>query len=201
MTIAYEDARLEGKHDDFRLLMEEYHDGILLFELTDRKVWSRAVRDTTGLQAFWEENKDDYAWKTRIDGRSSGAPMSPPPSASSRWPRPRAAMWKPCAAKWFRRTRSASPWRKAARKSGPTPFSTPPTKSCGRPGITPFEEVDGQIRFVVLRSVEPPTGKTLDEARGKVIADYQDYLETTWIAELRNTYPYEVDRAVLHTIR
>ena len=71
----------------------------------------------------------------------------------------------------------------------------------GRPGITPFEEVDGQIRFVVLRSVEPPTGKTLDEARGKVIADYQDYLETTWIAELRNTYPYEVDRAVLHTIR
>ena len=44
-VIAYEDA-LEGKHNDFRLLMEEYHDGILLFELTDRKVWSRAVRDT-----------------------------------------------------------------------------------------------------------------------------------------------------------
>ena len=57
------------------------------------------------------------------------------------------------------------------------------------------------IRFVRIRSVEAPTGKTLDEARGKVIADFQDHLETSWLAELRARYPYEVDRAVLHAIR
>ena len=52
LLLDYEDARLEAKHDDFRLLMEEYHDGILLFELTDEKVWSKAVKDTAGLEAY-----------------------------------------------------------------------------------------------------------------------------------------------------
>ena len=47
--LTYEDARLESKHNDFGLLMEEYHDGILLFELTDQKVWSKAVKDSAGL--------------------------------------------------------------------------------------------------------------------------------------------------------
>ena len=71
----------------------------------------------------------------------------------------------------------------------------------GQPGITDFEEVDGMVQFVRIRTVEAPTGKTLDEARGKVIADFQDHLETSWLAELRARYPYEVDRTVLHAIR
>jgi len=71
----------------------------------------------------------------------------------------------------------------------------------GQPGITDFEEVDGMVQFVRIRTVEVPTGKTLDEARGKVIADFQDHLETSWLAELRARYPYEVDRTVLHAIR
>ena len=202
VTIAYEDARLEGKHDDFRLLMEEYHDGILLFELTDRKVWSRAVRDTTGLQTFWDDNKDDYAWKTRIDGQIFRC--SDVASAERIL---EVAQTEGGDVETMRREMVSENPLSITVEESRTEVGTNPVLDAaydrlgGRPGITPFEEVDGQIRFVVLRSVEPPTGKTLDEARGKVIADYQDYLEKTWIAELRNAYPYEVDRAVLHTIR
>ena len=71
----------------------------------------------------------------------------------------------------------------------------------GEPGITAVEEVDGQLRFVQIVEVLPPTGKTLDEARGKVIADYQDFLEKSWIAELRARYDCEVNTEVLHAIR
>ncbi|NNK80853.1 MAG: hypothetical protein HKO93_05100, partial [Flavobacteriales bacterium] len=66
--IDYEDARLENKYPDFKALMKEYRDGILLFELTDEKVWSKAVKDTTGLKNYYEQNKDDFMYDERLDG-------------------------------------------------------------------------------------------------------------------------------------
>jgi hypothetical protein len=49
------------------LLMKEYRDGILLFELTDQKVWGKAVRDTAGLDAYYAAHKSDFMWDTRYD--------------------------------------------------------------------------------------------------------------------------------------
>ncbi|SIQ55477.1 peptidylprolyl isomerase [Pontibacter lucknowensis] len=63
--LAYERANLENKYPDYRMLVREYHDGILLFQLMDEKVWSKAVEDTAGLQAYFEQNRDKYQWKER----------------------------------------------------------------------------------------------------------------------------------------
>ena len=65
--LAYEDSMLEKKYDDFRLLINEYHDGILLFELTDEMVWSKAVKDTAGLIAYHEANTSKFMWGERIE--------------------------------------------------------------------------------------------------------------------------------------
>ncbi len=64
---SYEDSRLEIIYPEFRLLMKEYRDGILLFELTDQKVWNKAVKDTAGLRAFHNERKANYMWPVRYD--------------------------------------------------------------------------------------------------------------------------------------
>jgi peptidyl-prolyl cis-trans isomerase SurA len=58
-VINYEDGNLESKYPEFRNLLKEYRDGILLFDLTDQKVWSKAVKDTAGLKAFYEKNKNN----------------------------------------------------------------------------------------------------------------------------------------------
>lgn len=58
--LAYENERLEEKYPEFKRVMQEYHDGILLFEITDQEVWSRATADSDGLRAFFEANKDRY---------------------------------------------------------------------------------------------------------------------------------------------
>ncbi|MDX5419542.1 MAG: OmpA family protein, partial [Hymenobacteraceae bacterium] len=63
--LEYERANLENKHTDYRMLVREYHDGILLFQLMDEKVWSKAVEDTVGLKAYFDQNKDKYQWKER----------------------------------------------------------------------------------------------------------------------------------------
>lgn len=200
-VIAYEDQRLEGKHNDFRLLMEEYHDGILLFELTDQKVWSRAVRDSTGLQNFWDENQAEYTWKTRVKGQifrcsddTSAQRIFDVVQAGGDVETERREMV------------SENPLSITVEESrvelGANPTLDAALQSLnGQPGITPFTTVDGQVRFVQITEVIDPIGKTLEEARGKVIADFQDHLEKTWIAELRARFAHEVNRTALHAIR
>ena len=199
-VIAYEDARLEQKHNDFRLLMEEYHDGILLFELTDRKVWSRAVRDSAGLADFWAQHEAEYEWKTRLDGRifrcvdtTTAEQVMAVTSSDGDVETMRREMV------------SENPLSITIEESrvevGLNPVLDDAYSALGGTGITDPVEVDGQIRFVEIREVTPPTRKTLEEARGRVIADFQDHLETSWIQELRSKYGFEVNREVLHGIR
>ena len=66
--IEYEKTQLEKKHPDFRALMKEYRDGILLFEISDQKIWSKAVKDTTGLKKYFNNNRILWQYPNRING-------------------------------------------------------------------------------------------------------------------------------------
>lgn len=63
--LEYEEAHLEGKHEDYRMLLKEYKEGILLFALMDKKVWSKALEDTAGLRAYFNANRSKYQWTKR----------------------------------------------------------------------------------------------------------------------------------------
>lgn len=60
---AYADAHLEEKYPEFANLVREYHDGILLFEVSLREVWDKASKDTAGLEKYFEEHRGDFTWK------------------------------------------------------------------------------------------------------------------------------------------
>ncbi|QNE40607.1 OmpA family protein [Hymenobacter sp. NBH84] len=62
----YERDNLESKYEDYRMLVKEYRDGILLFQLMDEKVWSKAIDDSVGLQKFFTEHQQDYQWAPRV---------------------------------------------------------------------------------------------------------------------------------------
>lgn len=64
--IKYEDSMLEEKYPDFRYLMKEFHDGILLFDISERKIWKRVQEDTTGLQRYYDDHRQNYLSKKGI---------------------------------------------------------------------------------------------------------------------------------------
>ncbi|WP_027003397.1 peptidylprolyl isomerase [Hugenholtzia roseola] len=64
-VLEYEKSQLEYKYPEFRFLTREYHDGILIFKIMEEKVWSKALTDEAGLQAFFEQNRQNYKWKER----------------------------------------------------------------------------------------------------------------------------------------
>ena len=65
--LAYEESQLETKYPEYKALLQEYREGILLFDLTNTKVWTKAVEDTVGLQNFFTANNSNYRWENRVD--------------------------------------------------------------------------------------------------------------------------------------
>ncbi|MBD2767069.1 peptidylprolyl isomerase [Hymenobacter sp. BT664] len=66
--IDFEKNSLENKYEDYRMLVKEYRDGILLFQLMDEKVWSKAIEDSVGLKKYFAENQAKYQWDQRVQG-------------------------------------------------------------------------------------------------------------------------------------
>ncbi|MBO2010495.1 peptidylprolyl isomerase [Hymenobacter negativus] len=64
----FEKGSLDTKYEDYRMLVKEYRDGILLFQLMDEKVWSKAIEDTVGLKKYFAENQAKYQWDQRVQG-------------------------------------------------------------------------------------------------------------------------------------
>jgi len=194
--MAYEDAHLEEKYTDFRLLMKEYRDGILLFELTDQKVWGKAVRDTAGLESFHKEHMTDFMWDTRYEGDLY-------------------ICCSPAVAKQVRglvaKGKRGADLTAIVNKTDPlaltienglfTAEQKPYLKGITKPGLQPDFKLDDRVVVADIKGVRPPEPKTLDEARGLITAAYQDELEKNWIKELRSKYTVSVDQDVLHSIK
>ncbi len=62
----YEDSQLEKEYPDFYYLMKEYHDGILLFNITDKAVWSKSLNDSIGLKKYFKQNETKYRTKAEV---------------------------------------------------------------------------------------------------------------------------------------
>ncbi len=194
----YMDSRLEEMYPDFNDLMTEYHDGILLFNLTDEMVWTKAVKDTAGLQNYFDNHRDQYQFGERVD----------------------ATIYK---------VRNKKDVDKVAALLNEYPLDGDLAKALDRDSIrtvrmTPgkFEhesdhyidsvdwlpglhgpinsDVEDLTVFVRIRELLPAQPKELNEARGLVTADYQNYLEKEWLKQLKEKYPVVVHEDVLEQL-
>lgn len=197
--LAYEDSRLESKYPEFRALVKEYRDGILLFELTDRKIWSKAVKDSTGLEAYYNAHRTNYMWDQRLDATIFTFSTTDEKILSE-------------ARKAILRGVTDNELLGMVNNDSTTVLTIDRRKFLKgdnalideldwKPGMATETVTNDKVTMIMVHEVLKPEIKKLNEARGLITADYQNYLEQEWIKELRAKYPFEVNREVLSAIR
>jgi peptidyl-prolyl cis-trans isomerase SurA len=194
--VAYEDSMLEIKYADFRNLMQEYRDGILLFDLMDKKVWSKAVKDTTGLRSYYESNKTKYMWAERADATV----YSCKDAATSKQLRKLLKSGKDEKTilttlnkdSQLNVTADHKVWNKGENAMVDAQWSV---------GVSADQVKDNRVLFVSTTKIIAPTPKTLQEARGVITSDYQNQLEKDWVDSLKKKYPVVINRDVLKLVK
>ena len=196
---AYADAHLEEKYADLRNLVREYHDGILLFDVSLREVWDKANKDTEGLAAFFKANKKNYTWdaprykgyiiyakdekvakaaKQIIKSANADSVMSYINQRvnvdSVQYVRVERGLWtegkNAAVDKYAFKNKTAE--------------------------YTPTEEFP--VVIPVGKVIKAPEEYT--DVRGQVTTDYQDHLEKLWVQTLHDKYPVEVNEEVLKAL-
>ena len=193
------DEHLEEKYPDLRNLVQEYHDGILLFEVSLKEVWDKAAKDTAGLEAYFKANKDKYVWeKPHYKGYIIQAKNEKVANAAERI------------------IKNAE--RDSVDKYIESRLNTDSVKyvkvqyglwEMGRNKLV--DRFGFKLRYAYKPNADYPVvrcvGKKLkapeawEDEKGKVTTDYQDYLEAEWVKTLREKYPVEVNKEVWEKIK
>ncbi|MCM1170275.1 MAG: peptidyl-prolyl cis-trans isomerase, partial [Bacteroides sp.] len=202
-AIIYELSILEQKYPDFAAMMKEYRDGIYLFDINNHKVWGKAVDDTVGQQAYYDEHKSRY-----FSPAKAIATVFTYNVAKIETKKVRALMQKAYKGHWtFDRLKAEAVDMfgesnirvdSMAYLKGKNYFVD---KVEWKPGLSGdlISGTDSKA-FVWIHDVIEPRQYSLEEVKGTVITDYQGYLEDEWIKELKRTYKVTLNRDVFESL-
>lgn len=196
---AYADAHLEEKHADLRNLVREYHDGILLFDVSLREVWDKANKDTEGLAAFFKANKKNYVWE---EPRYKGYIIQAKDMASAKAAKQIVKSANPDSVMSYLNQRvnidsvtyvkvQNGLWTK-----GQNAMVDKYAFKDKEAEFTPTEEYP--VVLCVGKIIAAP--QEYMDVRGQVTNDYQDQLEKQWIEALREKYPVIINEEVLESL-
>ncbi len=188
-----EDSKLEDKYPDFRYLLQEYHDGILLFNISEEKIWNFASEDSIGLEAYYQKNKDKYHWEERFKGLIVTCKASAVREEADKYFSAGMTV-EEILDQINTEEESLITIKEGAWENGSNAIVDYYVWN----GTTPAN-FNSELTFIRGDNI-PPEPKSLDEARGLYISDYQKYLENKWIKELRKKYKIKVNKKLLKTI-
>ncbi|MDY6436019.1 MAG: peptidylprolyl isomerase [Bacteroidales bacterium] len=198
-TFAYEDAHLEEKYPEFKMLVTEYHDGILLFDLMDKEVWKKAEKDTLGLQNYYEEHMNEYMWGERI---KTIFVVVPTPDKVK------------IVESLLKNDLSIDSIRSIIKKADLRGVSAKSQyfQHGDNVDIDEIEWIPGKIytipstvdkmtRIVKILEIRQPEPKSFREAKGLVTSAYQTKLEEDWVESLEEKYNPQIDAKILEKVK
>lgn len=198
-VIAFEDAQLEKKYVEFANLYREYRDGILIFDLTDQKVWSKAVKDTAGLRAYYEKNKNNYLWDERAEVTIYHC-LNEKVSKDVR----KLLSDKKDEKQVIEIINLSSQLNVSVDNITYLKGENKNIDANWKEGIVAKDikdDKENKVLVIVVNKILQKSPKTIGECRGNVTADYQSYLDAEWLKYLKDKYKVKVNEDVLSTIK
>ncbi len=193
----FEEKLLPEKYPDFKALINEYHDGIILYEIMSDKVWNKAVKDTTGLKDFFAKNRANYMWPKRLDATVYEC-LNKDIAVKV------AGMLKNDTINSKDVLDVVNKDSELNLKVRMNKFDIEQTNFLKdrtfNKGLNPTFEVEGKTYVVKVNEVLSPMPKEFSEAKGIATSDYQTYLEKTWLDELKAKYPIKINNEVLYNL-
>lgn len=191
----YRETNLAEINEDYKNLMQEYHDGILLFELTNEVVWTKAVTDTVGLKAFHELNRSNYMWADRAN--ISTFTFQDEKSATKGIKL--LGKGKDLDFILKKLNKKSQVVKVYTQKIEKENFNYEGLKWTKGASVKNNLE-NGSIEYTVVNKISKAEPKELNETRGYVISDYQNYLEKEWLDTLKSKYKIELNNDVFQSL-
>jgi len=192
----YHEDNLEDVNQEFSQIVGEYRDGLLLFDLMEEKIWNAAKTDTLGLHNFYEDNKANYVWLERADIIIAS-------DAKKKTIR--------TVQKQFEKGLSIEKIQEGLKASNSSVIITKdlvnkdhqllPENFKFKKGVSEIYEHNNAYHVVLINKVLPKSNKTLEEARGFVITDFQEALETAWLKSLKDKYKVSINKTTLNSVK
>ncbi len=196
-----EEHKLEDEQPEFRNMMREYKDGIMLFELMDRNVWGKASKDTTGLRAFYETRKGKYLWEPGFTGAVYHFKNEKALKQGQKLLAQKDLKDEDIIKKMNSDTLPDAVTIQRGHYEF-SKFNEVPKSTIVAGKITePKKNNDGSYTVVKVNEVfNEPSPKSLEDARGYAVAEYQDYLEKQWNDQMRKKYPVKLNEEVFKSM-
>lgn len=187
-VLDFEESHLAEKQPDFKNLLTEYHDGILLFDLMDKKVWSKGIFDTVGLKTYFEANQTKYMWKERANTRIFSC-------ADEKTAKKLEKMLSKgkTTEEILTKLNKDNPLNVAVKEGKYERGENHLVDSLGFTAGLWVIPAGNMRQIVKVERIMPSEPKSLNDVKGIVTSDYQGYLEKEWIKELRAKYPVVVN--------
>jgi peptidyl-prolyl cis-trans isomerase SurA len=193
----YYNDNLEKEFPEFENVMTEYRDGLLLFDLMEKEIWDRAKQDTLGLKNYFETNRTNYQWKKRAEVLIVSSTKEPIIKKA------KAFLKNNKSIDFIKQTLNTNGEVNVMIKEETLEENSPaiPATFKFNEGLSPIYK-DGNFYFInkVLKVI-PAGNKTLDETRGKLINDYQQYLEDNWVANLKKEFKININENVFAKVK
>jgi peptidyl-prolyl cis-trans isomerase SurA len=198
--ISYENSVLEKKYPEFRYLMKEFRDGMLLFEISGKNVWNRVSNDSSGLHHYYDESKNKWLSRRGIEAEIYTLKSSDGEKLLS------------AAFKKYSQKPDLDDLllKKFNKKNDTLLFIKKGTWFKGdNPEIDKIEWINGSQTFtydgfpsiILIKRVLEPSPLKYDKVQGEVMTGYQEFLESEWIRQLNKKYSVKIDNLVLDEVK
>lgn len=185
--------QLEDLAPEFKAKMKKYQEGLMVFELMEREVWNRAKKDSIGLKKHFEQHKKKYHSKPQVSGllvNAKGVDQL------------KKLKQKVASTDSLRLIKKAFPSVQLTRlDKHPIDDSRLPENLTVKKDQTRIYSKANPPKIVKIIEFYPERQLKFEEAKGKVIADYQDQLQAQYIKQLHQQYEVEIKNAVLEELK